>query len=126
MRTVLLDRVVEWHKAEVVTTGAKGNGDGNGNGNGRGTSTRQAASKGGGGGGGGVGGSAEGAAVAAAEDAEQPEGVTSVWALLAKTGEGNAHKCLKKVGECSCLSVSIIISLFSLFWPFVLGYYLLE
>lgn len=87
---MLLDRVVEWHKAEVVTTGAKAKGKR------RGTSTRPAAAKGDDAVG---GGTEENAAAAAAGDAEQAERVGSVWALLAKTGEGDAQKCLKKVRE---------------------------
>eukprot|EP00903_Cladosiphon_okamuranus_P012149 g11397.t1 len=90
VRSVLLDRVVDWYKAEVVGAGAKAKGKG------RGGRTRQVAR---GGSGDGAGVSAEGATAAAAvDDAEQAERVriASVWALLAKTGEGDAQKCLKK------------------------------
>ena len=90
---MLVDRVVDWYKAEVVAAGAKARIKG------RGSSTRQAAG-GGGVDGDGVGGSGEGtaaAAAAAAFDVEQADRVASVWALLAKTGEGDAQKCLKKV-----------------------------
>eukprot|EP00752_Nemacystus_decipiens_P008134 g7274.t1 len=87
VRTVLLDRVVDWYKAEVVTTASKAKS------NGRGTSIRRAAR-----GGDGVGTAPEGNGTppVAAEDEEQVERVASVWALLAKTGEGDAQKCLKK------------------------------
>lgn len=95
MRSVLLDRVVDWYKAEVVATAGKGKRKGTG------SSTRQAA-RGGDRVCGGVGGAAEeaaAAAVVAAGDAEGAERFASVWALLAKTGDGDAHKCLKKVGK---------------------------
>lgn len=70
VRTVLLDRVVAWHRGEVVAGKVKG---------GRGNKAGAACS------------------VAPAEGAPaRRDGVSSVWPLLAKAGHGDAHKCLKK------------------------------
>lgn len=66
VRTVLLDRVVDWHRAEIGLEKAKGG--------------RLAKDK------------------ASASSGEGADRVSSVWTLLAKAGEGDAHKCLKKVG----------------------------
>lgn len=72
LRTVLLDRVVEWHKAEVIAAGKE---------KGRGGTTRQAA---------------RGSSGETAGSGANAVRVSSVWSLLAKTGLGDGHKCLKK------------------------------
>lgn len=74
VRTVILDRVVDWHKAEIVGINKA-----------RGRS------------------SARSNDADAAGDAEKSSGsrksdrIFSVWQLLAKAAHGDAHKCLKKV-----------------------------
>ena len=64
VRTVLLDRVVEWYRREAQA-GAE--------------SDRRKKSRG-----------ATGAVAAHTDE------VSSVWPLLSKAGDGEAHKCLKK------------------------------
>lgn len=83
VRTVLLDRVVEWHKAEIEVAAVKGKGKGSRQ-PARGVKTIGVSD----------GGSVENAAAAERANAER---VSSVWSLLAKAGQGDAHKCLKKV-----------------------------
>jgi len=99
VRTVLLDRVVEWYKAEVMTA-AGGGSRGKGKGAAGSNSTRQSARRAAGAGaddGSSDGGEGAVAAAAAAAEGVGSERVSSVWSLLAKTGQGDAHKCLKKV-----------------------------
>lgn len=66
VRTVLLDRVVDWHRAEIGLGKAKGGRPARGE--------------------------------AGSSSSEGADRVSSVWSLLAKAGQGDAHKCLKKVG----------------------------
>lgn len=89
VRTVLLDRVVDWHRAEIVSSKAnkhdairKGL-----HGERRGRSETHA--------------SKDTTEAVGDEDGSVPgaQRVSSVWALLAKAGQGDAHKCLKKVCE---------------------------
>ncbi|CAM9539163.1 unnamed protein product, partial [Hapterophycus canaliculatus] len=91
VRTVLLDRVVEWHKAEIEVAAARGKGRGGSQPARAGRQPARAAK---------IaavsdGRSAEGVAAAGAGGA-RAERVSSVWSLLAKAGKGDAHKCLKK------------------------------
>ncbi|CAM9823437.1 unnamed protein product, partial [Laminaria digitata] len=67
VRTVLLDRVVDWHRAEIGLEKAKGGRSARGNAVGLGAPSMASADR-----------------------------VSSVWPLLAKAGRGDAHKCLKK------------------------------
>lgn len=51
------------------------------------------------------GGSTVGDGIIEASATVQPERVSSVWALLAKAGNGDSHKCLKKASQnrvCLC------------------------
>ena len=81
VRTVLLDRVVDWHRAEIGLEKGK---------SGRSARGKTSAS------------SDDGADIAAvgrvATTTTSADRVSSVWPLLAKAGQGEAHKCLKKVG----------------------------
>ncbi|CAM9107694.1 unnamed protein product [Ectocarpus sp. 4 AP-2014] len=77
VRTVLIDRVVEWHKTEADTRNNKGK---------RGSSSSNRPTRG-------VSTSVNDHGGAEETDAV---GVSSVWPLLAKAGQGGAHKCLKK------------------------------
>lgn len=83
VRTVVLDRVVDWHRAEIGLKKAKG---------GRTTKGRSNPSA----------ISGDNASIAllggAGVTATSADRVSSVWSLLAKAGQGDAHKCLKKVG----------------------------
>lgn len=74
VRTVLLDRVVAWHRAEVMAGKAKGGSRGKA----------------------GAASVAPAAVVGEKGASAMRGGVSSVWPLLAKAGHGDAHKCLKK------------------------------
>lgn len=86
VRTVILDRVVEWHRAEIV-----GIFKGKGRAVGRVKEAAVAAR--------GAGRDADvpEEAVGAGRVPAKGEKVYSVWPLLVKAGHGDAHKCLKKV-----------------------------
>lgn len=87
VRTVLLDRVVDWHKAGIENAAASAKTKGRG-----GKQPARAVKSAG------VSddGSVEDVAGVAAEEANAKR-VSSVWSLLAKAGQGDAQKCLKKV-----------------------------
>lgn len=76
VRTVLLDRVVDWHKAEIVGIGKAKR---------RGIAKSHEATAG-----------AAGNGEATMTTSGEGKRVFSVWSLLAKAGHGDAHKCLKK------------------------------
>ncbi|CAN0148375.1 unnamed protein product, partial [Ectocarpus fasciculatus] len=85
IRTVLIDRVVEWHKTEAGTGKNKGRGSSTSSRPTRGVSNSVSDD----------GGAGEGPAGGTAGETNAG-GVSSVWPLLAKAGQGGAHKCLKK------------------------------
>lgn len=79
MRSVMLDRVVEWYRREVEAKTRQQQGR-------KKMRVCKAID----------GGSTVGDGNIEVSGAVQPERISTVWPLLAKAGNGDSHKCLKK------------------------------